>query len=133
MRMTSTTLPRLALRRRLVRVLVAGGLALALGACGDDDDSSGDATSGGDGGTGGAVPLEVTSASDYDDVTAPAGGVIEITNSSGVGHTFTTDDEAIDVSYGADETVDIDVPDEPGEYPFHCEIHPSMTGTLTAT
>ena len=22
-------------------------------------------------------------------------------------------------------------PDEPGDYPFHCEIHPNMTATLT--
>jgi plastocyanin len=48
-----------------------------------------------------------------------------------VGHTFTADDGAFDESYVADESISVDVPDEPGDYPFHCEIHSSMTGTLT--
>jgi plastocyanin len=139
---------------------VAATLALALAACGGDDDddaaatdddtaeTSGDdaaapaddgygtrapaedtgdaAAAGGD-----AVPYEVTGI-EYTDVSAPAGGTIEITNSSGAPHTFTADDGAFDVSYAADESATVEVPAEPGEYGFHCEVHSSMQATVTA-
>jgi plastocyanin len=118
-------------RRRWPVVVTAPVLVLAAAtaACGDDDDggAAGDGSPGGDGAT-----LEITSL-DYSDVSAPAGGTLEIVNSSGAPHTFTADDGSFDVSdIGDGDTVTADVPDEPGEYPFHCEIHPSMTATLTA-
>lgn len=107
------------------------GLMLALGACGDDDGSDAGSSDQGTSGSGSAdATLEVDSIA-YHDVSAPAGGTLEIINSSGARHTFTADDGTFDESYGADESISVDVPDEPGEYPFHCEIHPSMTGTLT--
>ncbi|HKH06632.1 MAG TPA: cupredoxin domain-containing protein [Acidimicrobiales bacterium] len=147
-------------RRRAVTALaVAATLALALAACGGDDDdaaatdddtaetTSGDAAAapaddgygtrapaedsedaaaaGGD-----AVPYEVTGI-EYSDVSAPAGGTIEITNSSGAPHTFTADDGAFDVSYDAGESATVEVPAEPGEYGFHCEVHSSMQATVT--
>jgi plastocyanin len=120
-------------RRGTARVgaVAALGLVVALGACGDDDGSNAGSSNGGTGGSGSAdATLEVDSIA-YHDVTAPAGGTLEIVNSSGTAHTFTADDGAFDESYGADETITVDVPDEPGDYPFHCEIHSSMTATLT--
>ena len=121
-------------RRRWPVVVTAPVLVLAAAtaACGDDDDDAGGgATEDGSPGAAGAT-LEITSL-DYSDVSAPAGGTLEIRNSSGAPHTFTADDGSFDVSdIGDGDTVTADVPDEPGEYPFHCEIHPSMTATLTA-
>jgi plastocyanin len=119
--------------RRIAVTLAALGLVMTLGACGGDDDSS-DAGSGdeGPGGSGSADATLDVDAIAYHDVSAPAGGTLEIVNSSGASHTFTANDGAFDESYGADETIEVDVPDEPGDYDFHCEIHPSMTGTLTA-
>lgn len=127
-------------------------LALGLAACGGDDDDDGggatesdesstettesdesstETTAGGAAGGGAdAVAYEVTG-TEYTDASAPAGGTLEITNSSGGSHTFTADDGAFDVAYGPDESATVDVPDQPGEYPFHCEIHPSMAATLT--
>lgn len=119
-------------RRRWPVVVAAPVLVLAAATagCGDDDDEGGAADDGGPGASG--ATLEIT-AIEYDDVSAPAGGTLEIVNSSGVPHTFTADDGSFDVSdIGDGDTVTADVPDEPGEYPFHCEIHPSMTATLTA-
>lgn len=78
------------------------------------------------------MTLEVTDLS-YSDVTAPAGGTIEITNTSGTSHTFTADDGSFDVDYGADESTSVQAPTEPGEYPFHCDIHGSMHATLTVS
>ena len=130
-------------RTTAARLLAAtAALTLLLTACGGDDDSSssdttaaeGDSGDGG-GGTaqGGAAEgkLEVTSF-DYSDVSAPAGGTLEVVNSSGGAHTFTADDGEFDEELPDGQTIQVAVPAEPGEYGFHCEIHPSMTATLTA-
>jgi plastocyanin len=138
--------------RKLLALGMVGGLALALAACGDDDDDtassgSGDSTTtqaGGDAygngstttagestGGGGEGVLEISSIQ-YSDVSAPAGGTLEIDNTSGAPHTFTSDNDAFEsVDVASDGATDAQVPSEPGEYPFHCEIHPSMQATLT--
>lgn len=124
--------------------LAVGVIAIALvtttAACGDDDDdSSSDTTSdeaadqGDDGGSGdGDATLEVTEF-EFSDVTAPAGGTVEVVNTSGGAHTFTADDGEFDEELGDGQTTTVDVPDEAGDYPYHCEIHPSMAATLTAS
>ena len=140
--------------RRLVAVGAALGLVFAVG-CGDDDDDAatdagadagtqttaaaddpdydggdtGDDT-GGDTGGGAAVPYTVD-ALQYSNVSAPAGGTIEIENTSGAPHTFTADGGEFDVEYGPDASATVDVPAEAGDYAFHCNIHPSMAATLT--
>ena len=130
-----TDRPSITRARRLAAAALAAGLVLALGACGDDDDDAADTTeedspaAGTDGG--GDATLEVTEF-DFEDVSAPAGGTLTVTNSSGGGHTVTADDGAFDEELPDGETVEVAVPAEPGEYPFHCEIHPSMQATLTA-
>ena len=124
--------------RSSVGWLVAGlaALALLLSACGDDDDdASSDTTAepdGDDASGGGATEgrLEVTSF-DYSDVTATAGGTLEVVNESGGDHTVTADDGEFDEELPDGETVEVPVPSEPGEYGYHCEIHPSMAATLT--
>src|SRR5690606_41173045 len=122
--------------RRRTRMLAGPALAAALVlavACGDDDGDGGDGGGGTEGSAGAPdATLEITSLS-YSDVTVPAEGTLEIVNSSGAPHTFTADDGSFDApDVGVDDTVTVEVPDEPGDYPFHCEIHPSMTATLTA-
>ena len=107
-------------------------LGLTAAACGDDDDdSSSDTTSSADGGGSGDAEMVVES-NDYEDVSAPAGGGLDVVNTSGATHTFTADDGEFDVEVPDGETVTVDVPEAPGEYGFHCEIHPSMQATLTA-
>ena len=123
-------------RRRAVRagaLLAALALALAAGACGDDDDASSDTTAAPDGGDSGAASggTLTVSSFDFDDVSVAAGDTLEVVNSSGGAHTVTADDGAFDEELPDGETIEVPVPDEPGEYPFHCEIHPSMTATLT--
>jgi plastocyanin len=120
-------------------VLIAVGTVLALGACGGDDDESGEsgttdttaaAESGGEGGGAEGATLDVTEF-EFSDVTVPAGGTLEVANSSGGPHTVTADDGGFDEEVGDGETVSVTVPAEPGDYPFHCEIHPNMQATLT--
>jgi plastocyanin len=116
--------------RRLVAASLAVFLVTALGACGDDDDSGNDNANSGQEAPDADATLDVTGIS-YSDVSAPAGGTLAIVNTSGVGHTFTSDEAGLDESYGSDETITVDVPSDPGEYPFHCEIHSNMKATLT--
>ena len=121
--------------RWLAAALLAVAMATAMAACGDDDDDASSDTTAADEGGGGSgsadATLEVTEF-EYTDVSAPAGGSLEVVNTSGGGHTFTADDGAFDEELPDGETITVDVPAEPGEYPYHCEIHRSMTATLTA-
>jgi plastocyanin len=124
--------------RRLAGLGLVLAVGVSLAACGDDDDDSADQgndsteTTADDGGGGGgdAVTYEITAIS-YDNATAPAGGTIDLENSSGAPHTFTADDGDFDVDIDDGGTATVDVPTEPGEYAFHCNIHSSMQATLT--
>jgi plastocyanin len=121
---------------------------VGLAACGDDDDGDLDAadttstSASGSGGSddaygdrsgddakGSAVVAEDFS---FTDAKAVAGGEVTFENRDDAPHTLTADDGAFDtgnVAGGSSAT--ITAPSEPGEHTFHCEIHPSMTGTLT--
>ncbi len=121
----------------LAAALMAIALVTATAACGDDDDdSSSDTTAeasdqGGDGGSGADATVDVTELQ-FSDVQAPAGGTVDFVNSSGTAHTVTADDGAFDEQLPDGETITVDVPDNADDYPYHCEIHPQMTATLTA-
>ncbi len=121
----------IALRRWALALGITLGSIAAAGCGGDDDDSASTGNNRGGGTSSGDVTYQVD-ALQYKDVTAPAGGKIDIQNNSGAGHTFTSDDDNLfDVSYGSGDTATVDVPDQPGTYGFHCNIHSSMTATLT--
>jgi len=64
--------------------------------------------------------------------TAAGSSSITIVNMDSVDHTFTIDGTQIDVTIAAGETFNGESAGlKPGEYTFHCKIHPSMTGTVT--
>jgi plastocyanin len=122
---------------RTRHLLLAFSMVVVVAACGGDDDAGSDATD--------AAATDATSAAAGSDagltiqgsafspqeLTAPA-GTIEITNQDGMTHTVTADDGAFDVSVDGGATASITV-DTPGSYPFHCNIHSFMTGTLIIT
>jgi plastocyanin len=56
---------------------------------------------------------------------------ITVTNKDSTTHTFTADDGSFDqeVPAGQSIQVQVDITQDTG---FHCKIHPTMTGTLTA-
>ena len=58
------------------------------------------------------------------------GRPIDVTNTDGVPHSLTADDASFDTGVFTSGTVTIHAPEEPGDYPFHCTIHPGMTGVL---
>ncbi len=147
-----TAHPRPIRLRRAAAAAAAATLALALAACGDDDDS--DVSAGGDSTTVTTAPSNAGSdddlypspgdddgaaagtveAADFTFTAAPvaAGGEVTFKNSDAAPHTMTADDGAFDsgrVEPGATATVM--APADPGDYAFHCEIHPDMKATLT--
>lgn len=128
--------------RVLLALLATVGLATAA-ACGGDDagddsgsptapepGSAGGAAGGGGAGDGADATLAVESF-EFVDLTVPAGGTVEVVNTSGAAHTVTADDGSFDEDVDTGDTVTFTAPDDPGEYRYHCEIHPSMTATLT--
>jgi plastocyanin len=63
-------------------------------------------------------------------VTAKVGDVIVWTNKDSVPHTATLDDDSCTTgSLGKDASGAL-VFSAPGTYPYHCRIHPDMTGTI---
>lgn len=78
-----------------------------------------------------AVTLEVSDFS-FAAVSVAPGGQVTVANRDGAPHTVTADGGQFDsgeVPGGG--SVSFQAPDQPGTYPFACEIHPGMTGTLT--
>lgn len=132
--------------RNTTRWVAAAALLLLAPACGDDsDDDAGGAsetTAAGSEGGGGATDAcaaadagtAVTIADfafDPDAVSVAGGGVVTLTNDDGATHTFTSDDAGFDCDIPGGETVNVVVDAAAGEYEFHCNIHPTMTGTIT--
>jgi plastocyanin len=120
-------------------------------ACGDDDDSSPavtdavastdaappsdaptDGTESGDDGAG-TADIVIASFSFGEPLTVPVGTTVTVRNNDSMAHTFTADDGSFDAgTLDVLDTFEISF-DEPGTYAFHCDIHPSMTGTITVT
>ena len=65
------------------------------------------------------------------DVTAAVGETITWTNADSAPHTVTLDDGACDTGNIAQNASAGLVFDAAGTYPYHCTIHPNMTGTIT--
>lgn len=110
-------------------------LALVAGACssdseGDDSDTTQTDQESGDLAPGSAAINIVDLTFEPTTITVAAGPTeVAITNADTVDHTFTLDDDTVDaaVAAGQNVTVTVDLSTSVG---FHCEIHPSMTGTL---
>jgi plastocyanin len=104
-------------------------LPLALAACGDDGGGSTAQPSDK------AAQEEVTIvAKDFSltSVTAKPGEEVYVDNQGDAAHTVTADEGAFDTgNVAGGDSAELTAPTDPGEYAYHCSIHPSMTGTLT--
>jgi len=121
---------------RLVGAVFA--LTLLATACGGEEETPPDQDGGtstespseaGDGG-GGADLTTVDFGFSPTELSVTEGQTISVTNIGETSHTFTTDDEAVDETIGAGETVNVDLTGATSGG-FHCRFHPQMVGTLT--
>lgn len=84
-----------------------------------------------DGGTPAGTTVEIQGMT-FSAATVAPGGEVTVVNADEVPHTVTADGGEFDsgeVEGGG--TTTFQAPSEPGTYPFFCQIHPGMTGTLT--
>ena len=131
MRLTTRSRHRTALA--LASLLLLGTIATA---CSSDDDPSADdttTTAPADGGSGEEEGTIVAEDFSLTDLTVAPGAEIYLQNDGEATHTATADDDLFDLGeVAAGETSDPGTaPTTPGDYAFHCEIHPDMTATLT--
>ena len=143
---------------RFPRILLALALivlGLALAGCGDDDDASSGDGSGGSapattspepGGdspepsgntpapSGDAVRAEKVEIVEFtyqpDPVTIEAGGKVIWINRDSAPHTATADDGSFDTGTLEEGKLKSESFEDPGSYPYFCEIHPDMRGTV---
>lgn len=120
--------------RRFLGGVIVVALGFGLAACGDDDDDS-PAVESEDGGSSGDAVEVTTSGFAFDptEISVTAGDVsFEITNEDDAPHTFTVDDASLKIEVDSGGSASGSATFEAGEYEFRCEIHPAMTGTITA-
>jgi plastocyanin len=121
------------------RLVLAGLCTLILVACG----SSGSSSSSGEtsdsaptagsspadaGGTASMITIEDFTFTTPDSVSP--GATITVDNKDGTAHTVTADEGDAFDDDASPGTSTFTAPTDPGSYPFHCSIHPSMHGTL---
>jgi plastocyanin len=118
-------------------VLLLVVLGLVLAGCGDDDDSGG---YGGGGETtatapsGDAVRAEKVEIVEFtyqpDPVTIEAGGKVTWINRDSAPHTATAADGSFDTGTLEEGKLKSESFKDAGSYPYFCEIHPDMRGTI---
>lgn len=114
-------------------------LGLSIAACGDDDDSddAGAATAeeaADDGEDDAAAPGEVAIqefAFAPADLQVNVGDTVTWTNLDTTSHTITEDNGAFDSGSVAGEQTFEFTFETAGEFAYHCDFHPGMTGTVT--
>jgi len=117
-----------ALRTVLVASLTI--LALAAAGCASDDPLA--TADGGPASPGEPAVISIESFDFGDPITITAGAEVLVQNLDGVGHTWTADDGESFMSGFLEPGDEFRQRlDTPGTITFACEIHPSMTGSIT--
>jgi len=79
-----------------------------------------------------AATISIESFAFGSSVTVAPGSTVLVSNIDGAPHTVTADDGSFTTAtLSPGDSATIVVPEAPGTYTFFCNIHPSMTGSLT--
>jgi plastocyanin len=115
------------MHQRIFTFIAVTALALGLAACGSSSkkNSSPAASSG-------TAQITIDPSFTFHVTPVKAGSTVTVKNEASVTHTVTQDGGGFNVSIDAGKTATFTAP-AAGTYPFHCNIHNFMKGTLTVT
>ena len=112
-------------QRRLIVLIALSALTLGLAACGSSSKGSSPSS--------GSAQITIDSSFTFHVTPVKAGSTVTVRNDASVTHTVTADGAGgFNVTVDAGKTATFTAP-AAGTYPFHCNIHSSMHGTLTVT
>ena len=134
------------MNRRLRWMVAVSALSLLVAACGDDGAAATTAgttaaptttitaaTTTNAGGGGDVTEIDVSGfAFRPGDLTITPGTTVHWANQDAATHTTSSDDNLWNQSLAGGATFEFTF-ETPGTYTYHCNIHPSMTGTITVT
>jgi plastocyanin len=115
---------------RTRHVIICAAFALSLAACGSSDSTaSGDSTA--VTAAAGSTTEVVVQNYTFPAITAAPGATLTLVDRDDEPHTVTADDGSFkEGPFNSDEPGQLVVPTKAGSYAIHCDIHPTMHGTL---
>jgi plastocyanin len=78
-----------------------------------------------------AVTIHISASAYSDPGTVAPGATVTVMNMDARTHTVTADGGAFKVTAPSGSSVTFTAPTTPGTYPYHCEYHADMHGSLT--
>ena len=126
-----TSLRTTGMHQRIFTLIAVAALALGLAACGSGSKNS-SAPPASSGTASGTAQITIDSSFTFHVTPVKAGSTVTVRNDATVTHTVSQDGGGFNVSIDAGKTATFTAP-AAGTYPFHCNIHNFMKGTLTVT
>lgn len=130
--------------RTTTTFVAAAALALGLSACSGDDTPDDDTAAeepadttdeGGESSDGDATVVASFFTFEPEELSVATGTTVTFVNEDSVRHTFTSGEGEADGTFDLETVAEGDTAeftfDEAGTYPYFCEVHASMTGTIT--
>jgi plastocyanin len=112
------------MHKKLMSMVAVIALSLGLAACGSSDKKS-------DAGSGNGAAITIKDFK-FTGATVKAGATVTVKNDDTTTHTVKADSAGFDTGeVAAGKTATFTAPATAGSYPFHCNIHQYMKGTLT--